>query len=98
VLNTLQHYAECISRGEMVHIGLEFEGSIPQNADEVENLEIFHTIHDMYLWLGSQFEGLFVDMELVREQRVLVSNAIQIGIENIGVQNLKYRLENRLKR
>jgi hypothetical protein len=81
-----------------VELGLEFTGTLAKDATQLEKLEIFHAIHDMYLWLGGQFEGLFVDLEKAQEQRKRVSDVIQQSILSMSDKNLRFRLSRLIDR
>eukprot|EP00475_Leptophrys_vorax_P019223 TRINITY_DN2624_c0_g1_i4.p1 TRINITY_DN2624_c0_g1~~TRINITY_DN2624_c0_g1_i4.p1 ORF type:complete len:286 (-),score=75.28 TRINITY_DN2624_c0_g1_i4:1419-2165(-) len=83
----LLDYAECVSRGEDVKLEIySSDFGVVSSPAALEKLEMFHSVHDLYLTLGRQFEGVFVDMERAESQRLELCDAITASILSMGKQ------------
>lgn len=80
-----------MSRGDDVCLGMEYEARTVTNGKELEKLERMHQILETYLWLGTHFEGMFVDMELAQKYRTQIAQDIEESLLEIAAINLLTR-------
>ena len=82
-------YADQFATRKRVAIGFDFTERFPATSDELQLLETFHLILDMYVWLGQRFPNEFFEAKVASDLQGKASDLITRGLDILTEKSTK---------